>query len=57
LSPNGGWDFPGHGNILTLTTSLCEQPLGYSSWLARLVHPDASPFDPALSSVLKALHA
>ena len=57
LAPNGGWDFPGHGNILTLTTSLCKQALGYSSMLARLVRPDASAFDPALSSVLKALHA
>jgi hypothetical protein len=57
LAPNGGWDFPGHGNILTLTTSLCKQALGYSSMLARLVRRDASAFDPALSSVLKALHA
>jgi hypothetical protein len=57
LAPNGGWDFPGHGNILTLTTSLREQALGYSSWLARLVRPDASVFDPGISSVLKALHA
>jgi hypothetical protein len=57
LAPNGGWDFPGHGNILTLTTSLCAQSPRDPIRLARLVRRDASAFDPALSSVLKALHA
>ena len=39
LAANGCWDIPGHADILTLASGLCEEALCESTRLSRLVRP------------------